>query len=398
MSAASFISDTAFNSLMTSIIDLENSNLPIDYFTSVLPRAQYGDEAVVPVGLNNADAVIKTSDPLDRSKGFLFDNGSFNSNDNIQKPNTPPFSFDGHNYASTPVSYVTGGKLVGLHGDLSVSASGLKISALRSATALQKYKEIQNSNDPDFANQVLAHFGIKPKVDSRTSIFIGGDDKTLSINPQVNTNFLDGGQPDIKAIGVGDLSAGCKFTASTYGIIIGIYRAIPQLDYSHVGIDRNLFKTDATDFPIPELDSIGMQTQYRCELSAPIIGLCPKVFPVETYNANLDMAVTYGYAPRYAELKSAHDYFEGGFCGTYSSWVTGYDSVFLAAWRRNTGLGSLVKFAGIDDLFKCRPSLLYPIFVNQWSGTVNDDKLLIGSVNTCVAVRPFSMYGLPYSK
>ena len=398
MNAASFISDTAFNSLMTSIIDLENSNLPIDYFTSVLPRAQYGDESVVSIGLNNADAVLKTSDPKDKTKGFLFDNGSFNSNDNIQKPNTPPTSFDGKSYASTPVSYVTGGKLVGLHGDLSVSTSGLKISALRSATALLKYKEIQNSNDPDFANQVLAHFGIKPKVDSRTSIFIGGDDKTLSINPQVNTNFLDGGQPDIKAIGVGDLSAGCKFTASTYGIIIGIYRAIPQLDYSHVGIDRNLFKTDATDFPIPELDSIGMQTQYRCELSAPILGLCPKVFPVETYNSNLDMSATYGYAPRYAELKSARDYFEGGFCGTYSSWVTGYDSVFLEAWRRNIGFGSLVKYAGIGELLRCRPSLLYPIFVNQWSGTVNDDKLLIGSVNTCVAVRPFSMYGLPYSK
>ena len=43
----------------------------------------------------------------------------------------------------------------------------------------------------------------------------------MSINPQVNTNFVDGGQPDIKAIGVGDLSAGCKFTATTYGIIIG---------------------------------------------------------------------------------------------------------------------------------------------------------------------------------
>ena len=41
-------------------------------------------------------------------------------------------------------------------------------------------------------------------------------------------------------------------------MIIGIYRAVPQLDYSRVGIDRNLFKTDATDFPIPELDSIGM--------------------------------------------------------------------------------------------------------------------------------------------
>ena len=55
-------------------------------------------------------------------------------------------------------------------------------------------------------------------------------------------------------------------------------------------------------------------------------------------------------------------------------------------------------YQSINDLFKCRPSMLYPIFVNQWSGTVNDDKLLICSVNTCVAVRPFSMFGLPYSK
>ena len=111
-----------------------------------------------------------------------------------------------------------------------------------------------------------------------------------------------------------------------------------------------------------------------------------------------DMHRTYGYAPRYAELKSARDYFEGGFCGTYSSWVTGYDESFLNRWRLNYGSVSIPNYGSIDDLFKCRPSLLYPIFVNQWSGTVNDDKLLIGSVNTCVAVRPFSMYGLPYSK
>lgn len=398
MNAKQFMSGAAMDSLMTSIIDLENSNLPIDYFTSVLPRAQYGDESVVSIGLNNADAVLKTSSPIDKTKGFLFDNGSFGSNDNIQKPNTPPTSFDGKAYASTPVSYVTGAKLVGLHGDLSVASSGLKISALRSATALQKYKEIQNSNDPDFANQVLAHFGIKPKVDSRTSIFIGGDDKTLSINPQVNTNFLDGGEPEIKAIGIGDLSAGCKFTSTTYGMIIGIYRAIPQLDYSHVGIDRNLFKTDASDFPIPELDSIGMQTQYRCELSAPLTGLCDLLVPYEYQKNSLDMSVTYGYSPRYAELKSARDYYEGGFCGTYSTWVTGYDQSFLSAWRQNRGSINVADYGSIEDLFKCRASLLYPIFVNQWSGTVNDDKLLVGSVNTCVAVRPFSMYGLPYSK
>lgn len=397
MNAKSFIASSTFTSLSTCLIDLENSNLPIDYFTSVLPRAQYGDESAVSIGSNKSDATFIVKDSADSKKGVLFGSMSHTPNDTLVKADADPTPVDG-SYATWVRSSSTGDVLIGFKGDLTTAGSSLKISALRSATALQKYKEIQNSNDPDFANQVLAHFGIKPKVDSRTSVFIGGDDSTLSINPQVNTNFLDGGQPDIKAIGVGDLSAGCKFTASTYGMIIGIYRAVPQLDYSRVGIDRNLFKTDATDFPIPELDSIGMQTQFRCELSAPLIGTCDKVVPYEYSQNSLDMAVTYGYAPRYAELKSALDYFEGGFCGAYSSWVTGYDQSFLSRWRRNLGSTSVADYGSIDDLFKCRPSLLYPIFVNQWSGTVNDDKLLIGSVNTCVAVRPFSMYGLPYSK
>jgi hypothetical protein len=396
MNAHSFISDAPLKTLVTSILDLENSNLPIDYFTSVLPRAQFGDESAVSVGLNNSDATLIVNNTSDPSKGVLFGGSSYGAGDSLQKKNAAPTPSHG-SYASQVVSSSTGNTLIGFSGSLTAAGSSLKISALRSATALQKYKEIQNSNDPDFASQVLAHFGIKPKVDSRTSIFIGGGDKTLSINPQVNTNFLDGGQPDIKAIGVGDLSAGCKFTASTYGMIIGIYRAVPQLDFSRVGIDRNLFKTDATDFPIPELDSIGMQTQYRCELSAPLTGLCDAL-SVHNTSSSIDMSLTYGYAPRYAELKSARDYFEGGFCGAYASWVTGYDESFLSLWRRNLGSQSSANYGSIDDLFKCRPSLLYPIFVNQWSGTVNDDKLLVGSVNSCVAVRPFSMYGLPYSK
>ena len=396
MDAKSFILPSTFNTLMTSLIDLENSNLPIDYFTSVLPRAQYGDESVAPVNVGNI-TINKPFVTLGTAAGEPTDTYIKLGASSFSQPGDGTTNIVGHITSSSSSTDLPIYPLQNLKGDINASSS-LKISALRSATALQKYKEIQNSNDPDFATQVLAHFGIKPKVDSRTSIFIGGDDQTLSINPQVNTNFQNGGEPEIKAIGVGDLSAGCKFTATTYGIIIGIYRAVPQLDYAHVGIDRNLFKTDATDFPIPELDSIGMQTQYRCELSAPLLGLNPIVVPYSSSNFDIDMSLTYGYSPRYAELKSAKDYFEGGFCGTYSSWVTGYDQAFLSSWRRNIGSNPIPSYASIDDLFKCRPSLLYPIFVNQWSGTVNDDKLLIGSVNTCVAVRPFSMYGLPYSK
>lgn len=395
MNAASFISSGIFISALTSIIDLENSNLPIDYFTSVLPRAQYGDESAVSVGLNKSDAVLNFDGSTSSDKGPIFGAGSYVPDDYLLKLNKAPVPFK-DSYVSPVRTKSSGDGLLGFHGDLTADAS-LKISALRSATALQKYKEIQNSNDPDFSSQVLAHFGIKPKTDNRTSVFIGGDDKTLSINPQVNTNFQNGGEPEIKAIGIGDLSAGCKFTSTTYGMIIGIYRAVPQLDYARSGIDRNLFKTDASDFPIPELDSIGMQTTYRCELSAPLLGYCLGISP-GTSSTQIDMSVTYGYSPRYSELKSARDYYEGGFCGSYKSWVTGYDENFLSLWRTNRGSQSIANYGSIDDLFKCRPSILYPIFVNQWSGTVNDDKLLIGSVNTCVAVRPFSMYGLPYSK
>ena len=253
MNATSFISQSLFSTSKTSIIDLENSNLPIDYFTSVLPRAQYGDESAADVDVEGAKTYFKVFDVNDKKFGAVFSGSATATTDNLMKSSDPPTTIPQGNVFDIQ-SLVTKQKLLGFNGSLSAVAS-LKISALRSATALQKYKEIQNSNDPDFASQVLAHFGIKPQVDSRTSIFIGGDDKTLSINPQVNTNFLDGGQPDIKAIGVGDLSAGCKFTASTYGMIIGIYRAVPQLDYSRIGIDRNLFKTDATDFPLPELDT-----------------------------------------------------------------------------------------------------------------------------------------------
>lgn len=396
MNATTFISASTFSALMTSIIDLENSNLPIDYFTSVLPRAQYGDESAAVVSVDGSNSYFRVFDVNDKRFGAVFSGQATHATDNLMKSSDTPTVIPEGSVSDINTLY-TNQKLMGFHGSLNADAS-LKISALRSATALQKYKEIQNSNDPDFANQVLAHFGIKPNVDSRVSIFIGGDDKTLSINPQVNTNFLDGGQPDIKAIGVGDLSAGCKFTSSTYGIIIGIYRAVPQLDYSRVGIDRSLFKTDATDFPIPEFDSIGMQTQYRCELSAPLLGLCSSLIPYSVTKNPIDMSVTYGYAPRYSELKSARDYFEGGFLGAYSSWVTGYDESFLSNWRHALGTAPNIDYISIDDLFKCRASMLYPIFVNQWSGTANDDKLLIGSVNTCVAVRPFSMYGLPYSK
>lgn len=374
MNIKNYFKDTDFTKLSFTMFDLEYSNLPIDYITGVLPRAQYADESAVPVN-GGISGIVYANNPNFTIKG--------DSSDDIplvtEKVLTNGFKLkagtsvaNGLNFFAEPSS-------------APVSAD-LKISSLRSAIALQKFKEIQNSNDWSFEEQVLAHFGVKPECDIHKSRFIGGSDATIDINPQINQALSGDSMPDIKAIGTGTLSCSLNFKSDTYGIIIGIYRCVPQLDYAHCGIDRNLYKTDSSDFPLPELDSIGMQTQYRSEVYAPAIG---------ADEPNYDLSSTYGYSPRYAELKTSYDRFDGGFFDAFSDWVTGLNpDYFSDGWLNGTGVKSALD---VTDLLLCSPSLLYPIFVNQWSGTANDDKLLIGSVNSCTAVRPFSVHGLPWS-
>ena len=94
MNANSFIASSTFTSSSSCLIDLENSNLPIDYFTSVLPRAQYGDESAVSVGLNNADATLIVKDSADPSKGVLFGSGAHTPNDTLVKADADPTHTD----------------------------------------------------------------------------------------------------------------------------------------------------------------------------------------------------------------------------------------------------------------------------------------------------------------
>ena len=377
---------------MSDFFCIHQSNLPLDYFNGVLPKAQYGEESSASVEIapsSNAVVIKGSTDNPTYSGGNSSVNpsttGSLSSSGGLLKVGSQSA------YIATPHNHnidITASL------DSSSFAGSLKVSALRSAIALQKYKEVQESNDSDFASQVLAHFGVKPSHSDYKSTFIGGGDSVIDINPQVNQNLVDDNDPTIKATGAGQLTAGCKFSSDTYGIIIGIYRCVPQLDLAHVGIDRNLFKTDSSDFAIPELDNIGMQTQYRCEVAAPFCGV--KNSTSLPSDLNIDMSLTYGYLPRYAELKTSYDRYEGAFLSSLKSWVTGYDSSALFNWlSQRLSDDSPV---GIDKLLVCRPSITNNIFIDQSAACVDNDKLLVGSVNTCVAIRPYSVYGLPYSK
>lgn len=326
-----------------TLLDMRFSNLPLDYFNGVLPTPQFGSNSVANLDLGHA-------------------NGSA--------------SLSGTAKIDTALS------------------GQLSIAALRQATALQKYKEIQLANDSDFVSQIEAHFGVTPKHSDTVSYFLGGASSMIDINPQINSNLADWSQFNaIKAAPLGQGHAKIKFTADTYGIVLGIYRCVPVLDYAHVGVDRILLKTDASDFVIPELDSIGMQQTVVGEICMPSFH--------DGYSSILQVkpSTSYGYAPRYSEYKTSFDRYNGEFCYSLNNWVTGLNLPRLRSMIFVEGTSSSGNLPNrlAPELFNCRPDLVKSIFLNEKTNLTQDDNLFVGLVNMAYVIRRLSRYGLPYS-
>lgn len=371
-----FVSGKNANRL--NFLDLRFSNLPLDYLNGVLPSAQFGSESVV--------SLSKSGEPLQTDydyKTWKWDTPTLPKNAMVGAKELPPGG-------TASLVWKVDSAHGGIYHNHTISSDSLSLSvlSLRQAYAAQKYKEIQLANDVDFASQIEAHFGVKPKHADDTSYFIGGSSSMIDINPIVNQNLTGDGQADYKASPVGNGSSKIKFTADTYGVVMGIYRCTPILDYAHIGIDRTLCKTDASDFVIPEMDSIGMQQNYLFEIQAPSFDRV-KVGFVNDEN----FVKSYGYAPRYAEYKTNFDRYNGDFCFTLDSWVTGLPSDMIDEICRH----NLSSMQIAPELFNCRPSLCNSIFVNQNNYLVSDDKLYVGMVNMAYVTRNLSRYGLPYS-
>ena len=383
-----------------NLLDLRFSNLPLDYFNGVLPTAQFGSESVVNLQGGSASGNVSLNARTDTSdygstqawsKVSRFDNISQNLSGDLASNDFGEVTAAGiRALIKTPHTHAVSGS-----GSFSTSdfSQSLSILALRQATALQKYKEIQLASDADFVSQVEAHFGVKPKHDDDTSIFIGGSSSMIDINPQVNQNLSDWSQTNAyKGAPTGSGSAKMKFTADTYGVVMGIYRCTPVLDYAHVGVDRTLLKTDASDFVIPELDSIGMQQNIQGEVIMPTYYKDEGDFSDFT---DTDVRLSYGYAPRYAELKTSFDRYNGAFCFGLKSWVTGLNVEQLH--KQLYQAGEKFHMLNASELFNCRPDLVSSIFLNTETLVTDDDNLYVGLVNMAYVVRNLSRYGLPYT-
>lgn len=394
------IPDDTLKADKMNLLDMRFSNLPLDYFSGVLPTSQFGSESVVNLNLGSVSGSATLSGSTQADKHVDLSYGSL-----LSKEGTPLGNTSLGSLSSDRVGHLTNSDGHGVYfqyahvHDIEGSASihstlkgDLSIIALRNALAAQRYKEIQLANDVDFQSQVEAHFGIKPNDKDENSLFIGGSSSMININEQINQNLSGDNKATYGAAPQGNGSASIKFTAKTYGVVIGIYRCTPVLDFAHIGIDRTLFKTDACDFVIPELDSIGMQQTFRCEVAAPS-PYNDEFKAFKTVDGSTpDMSETYGYAPRYSEYKTSYDRYNGAFCHSLKSWVTGLN---FAVAENNAA--DTWRSINATAMFRCRPDIVKNLFVVSSTNNADDDQLYVGMVNMCYATRNLSRYGLPYS-
>lgn len=393
---------TYFNQL--GMFDLRYCNWQKDMIMGLLPKSQYGDVASISVdgtipssqsavsGVINAttpnvkvstssDSLVYTSDPLavDGSVGNILtnQNGSSLVKNALIVPHNHPFSLRASNVAQK------------------FSAS-FDILQLREKQALQRWKEISLPDGHDYCEQIYKHFGVRPSNHlGYLATYLGGSSSNIDINEEVNSTLdTPDAQPNIKGNGTGsNNSKEIHFESNgEYGILMCIYHAVPLLDYDYTGIDQTLLTTDANDYPIPEFDSIGMQSFSGSMISN-------DRYTLENKKSGGDITLPtdfVGYGSRYLPWKTSIDVVNGAFRTTMTHWVAPITPDYLRDM-----------FVGEDGRFLFNYS--YPFLkVNPWilsdksiffvspDSTVDTDCLLINSFFDVKAVRNLDYDGMPY--
>ena len=363
-----------------TMFDLKYCNWNKDMLMGVLPNSQFGDVAVIDV--SNTDGPISSSvflkSPNTKAVSEVSATGSYNA------PLTP-VSFSAKDASTTNI--IPSGST--LQVDLSNLQSQFTVLAFRQAEALQRWKEISQSGDSDYREQIRKHFGVNlPQALSNMCTYIGGISRNLDISEVVNNNLAAEGNTAViagKGVGAGDGSF--TYTTNEHCVVMCIYHAVPLLDYTITGQDGQLLVTDAESLPIPEFDNIGMEVLPMTQIFN-----SPKASIVNLFNA--------GYNPRYFNWKTKLDVINGAFTTTLKSWVSPVTASLLSGWfgfgydeddvNKNTKVVLNYKF------FKVNPSVLDPIFGVAADSTWDTDQLLVNSYIGCYVARNLSRDGVPF--
>ena len=355
-----------------TIFDLEYCNWNKDLFMGVLPDAQYGDVATIDTGgLKSQDLYVEAKiSSSDSSRTYLGSKIGSSGTD---------FSINaGPSAAQSNPLFVT----------MPSVAASFDVLSLRRGEALQRWKEISLNVPQNYRAQIKAHFGVDVGENmSGMSTYVGGDSSTLDISEVVNTNLQSGDSPSEAVIagkGVGSSQGSENFEARDWGVLMCIYHNLPLLDYVPSAPDPQYFVAQNTDLPIPELDSIGMQ-------SIPISMYSNSDNELVTGFASPDY--TMGYLPRYYSWKTSYDYVLGSFTTTEKEWVA---PITPAIWKNMLSTVTTASSSVTYNIFKVNPSILDSIFQVNADSKWDTDPFLINCAFDVKVVRNLDYSGMPY--
>lgn len=363
----------------SGMLTLHYANFAKDLFTGLLPKAQFGDASVVSSSINGAStASINTQFNLSVGSNSGEEVKAKITNPALTNQDEPFYLFG----SKTPNDSLNATTRINANLPVNVSqlSSEFTILQLRQSQALQKWKEITQCGDYNYRSQVEKHFGVKlPELMAHRCQFIGGSQGVVSINEVVNQNLTADNEAEIKGKGVGSINDGnFNYECKEHGLIIGIYYAIPYVDYKVSGTSRDLITINISDLPVPEFDRLGFEPFSVDELF---------------YKQGGYYSGFVGYAPRYYNYKTDIDEVKGAFAVSLPNWVAQYDKDYVPLGYASN--------ASLLPALKVRPSILDDIFgvnaaVDKTGIQINTDQLL-NCVNFEVhAVRNLDYNGVPY--
>lgn len=355
-----------------TLFDLEYCNWNKDLFMGVLPDTQFGDVTSIDTGgLKSQDLNVEVrTSSSSSSRTYLGDKISTSGTD---------FSINaGPNAVKSNPLFVS----------MPSVAASFDVLALRRGEALQRWKEISLNVPQNYRAQIKAHFGVDVGENmSGMSTYVGGDSSSLDISEVVNTNLQSGDSQSEAVIagkGVGSSQGSEKFEARDWGVLMCIYHNVPLLDYVSSAPDPQFFVTQNTDLPIPELDSIGMQ-------SVPISMYSNSDKELVAGFASSDY--TMGYLPRYYAWKTSYDYVLGAFTTTEKEWVA---PITPSIWKNMLSTVSTGSSSITYNIFKVNPSVLDSIFQVNADSKWDTDPFLINCAFDVKVVRNLDYSGMPY--
>lgn len=381
--------DSTFAKFVASynLFDLRYCDFQKDIFHGILPQAQYGETTYVSLG---GDSSLPSTLESDSFSLAYFGKGSQNDSTiatgkswTAGENSLTKFNVD------TRLPDATSGSLT-IDNIRFTGSNTLSILALRKAEAYQKWKEISQSGDEDYQTQISKHWdeNVSDYLSGRAQ-YLGGVTQDIMLNEVVNTNITGENGADLAGKGTGSSDGHISFDSrDQYGIIICLQHTLPIVDYITSGLSSEWTTVQASDMPIPEFDSIGMETMNLQSLSAAALN-----------KATVPPFI--GYVPRYIWWKTDFDRSYGDFTKSLLNWVLPYDDEDVseqynfpasAIDNPNVNTGKTMRY----PFFKVNPNIFDGIFNVKADADVNTDYFLDSVFFKVNVVRKLDRDGLPY--